>query len=529
MAKRGELLDVKLGLRGHALVSRTIPTVAQGIFDGWEELLRPFRHSRVFICRRHARGPEEDAMNATTHENLPTVVIGAGPVGLAAAAHLLSRGMVPLVLEAGDDVAANVRDWGHVRLFSPWRYDVDKVAAKLLEAEGWRAPPPDELPTGGELVARYLRPLANVFAARGQIRFGYRVVAVTRVGTDKVRTKDRERSPFVLRVRDRHGVESDVLARAVVDASGTWATPNPVGAAGLPAIGEPELADRIRYGIPDVTGDERARYEGKTTLVVGAGHSAANAILSLVELAEESRATRVAWSTRGQDLKRVFGGGDADGLPARGALGARLRELVASGRLELVTGFSILAITRSSHGGTLEVSGLRDGAPHRMGNIDTVIAATGQRPDLSTTRELRVELDPWLESAKQIGPLIDPNEHSCGTVRPHGAIELAHPEPNFYVIGSKSYGRAPTFLLATGYEQARSVVAMLAGDREAATRVELDLPETGVCSINREDSGESCCAVPAADTKAKRAADAPTGASCCGPVPAARPAASCCG
>lgn len=164
-----------------------------------------------------------------------------------------------------------------------------------------------------------------------------------------------------------------------------------------------------------------------------------------------------------------------------------------------------------------------------MDNIDTIIAATGQRPDLSTTRELRLELDPWLESAKQIGPLIDPNEHSCGTVRPHGAIELAHPEPDFYVIGSKSYGRAPTFLLATGYEQARSVVAMLAGDREAATRVELDLPETGVCSINREDGGESCCAIPAADAKAKRGAAVPAGASCCGPVPAARPAASCCG
>ena len=127
---------------------------------------------------------------------------------------------------------------------------------------------------------------------------------------------------------------------------------------------------------------------------------------------------------------------------------------------------------------------------------------------MSLTRELRLALDPALECATALGPLIDPNEHSCGTVRPHGARELAHPEPNFYIIGSKSYGRAPTFLLATGYEQARSVAAMLAGDVEAAERVELELPETGVC-------------------KATLAPDEESGGGCC--VPAAAPAATCCG
>ena len=101
--------------------------------------------------------------------------------------------------------------------------------------------------------------------------------------------------------------------------------------------------------------------------------------------------------------------------------------------------------------------------------------------------EVRLRLDPWLECPTALGPLIDPNEHSCGTVRPHGARELAHPEKDFYVVGMKSYGRAPTFLLATGYEQARSVVAMLAGDVAAAERVELVLPETGVCSTTRRE------------------------------------------
>ena len=117
-------------------------------------------------------------------------------------------------------------------------------------------------------------------------------------------------------------------------------------------------------------------------------------------------------------------------------------------------------------------------------DVDEVIVCTGFRPDLEMLREVRLGLDPWLECATALGPLIDPNEHSCGTVRPHGARELAHPEKDFYIVGMKSYGRAPTFLLATGYEQARSVVAMLAGDVAAAERVELVLPETGVCSTH---------------------------------------------
>jgi thioredoxin reductase len=434
------------------------------------------------------------------------VVIGAGPIGLAAAAHLVSRGKYPLVLEAGDDVATNVRDWGHVRLFSPWRYNVDKIAANLLEAEGWRAPNPDELPTGGELVERYLRPLADVLARSDHLRFGHRVLGVTRLATDKVKTRDRNTAPFVIRVRDRIGREQDVLAHAVIDASGTWATPNPIGAAGLPALGEAALGERIHYGIPDVLGRDRARYEGKRTLVVGAGHSAANAIVALVELATDNHATEVVWATRSQELRRVFGGAESDGLPARGALGVRLRDLVESRRLELVRGFSILAVTPSTSGDSIAVSGTRESEPYQIANVDAIIAATGQRPDLAVTRELRLELDPLLEASKQLGPLIDPNEHSCGTVRPHGAIELGHPEANFYVIGAKSYGRAPTFLLTTGYEQARSVVAMLVGDREAALRVELELPETGVCTTDSADSGESCCAPASGGSTA----------SCCG-------------
>jgi hypothetical protein len=419
--------------------------------------------------------------------NLPIAVLGAGPVGLAAAAHLLERGLQPLVLEASDEVAASVRDWGHVRLFSPWRFNVDKAALRLLEASGWQAPPPDALPTGDELYQQYLRPLAELPALRDRLQLGHRVVALARVGMDKIRTKGREHAPFLIRTE-----RGEFAARAVIDASGTWGHPNPLGATGLPALGEREHAARIHYGIPDVLGRDRERYLGRTTLVVGAGHSAANSILALAELARLDPRTTIHWAVRGENLTRVFGGGEGDALPARGQLGTELRQMVEQGRLSLWKSARIESVRERE--GRLEVAGTQAGEPFVRDGIDAIIAATGQRPDLEPLRELRLSLDAALECVSALGPLIDPNEHSCGTVRPHGARELAQPEQGLYVVGSKSYGRAPTFLLATGYEQARSVVAMLAGDVAAAERVELELPETGVCSVPVVETKSSCCA-----------------------------------
>jgi hypothetical protein len=189
------------------------------------------------------------------------------------------------------------------------------------------------------------------------------------------------------------------------------------------------------------------------------------------------------WSVRSPVLNRVFGGGDSDALSARGALGSALRALRDSGAMTFQAGLRVTRIEQSS--GKLSVIGLdAKGQQQRLEDIDEIVCATGQRPDLELTRELRVKLDPWLECNEALGPLIDPNLHSCGTVRPHGHRELGHPETGFYTVGVKSYGRAPTFLMVTGFEQVRSVVAALAGDLEAADRVELDLPQTGVCSVS---------------------------------------------
>ncbi len=425
------------------------------------------------------------------HSTLPVVVIGAGPIGLAAAVHLLGRGDTPLVLEAGPTVGASIAAWAHVRVFSPWAYDLDPACQALLEAHGWTAPPADDYPTGQELLDRYLFPLAALPEVQPHLRLGARVTGVARQGRSRLSSAGRASAPFVVRYTTTEG-EAEVLARAVIDASGTYATPNPLGASGLPALGERKHPDRIFYGIPDVLGALRARYAGRRVLVAGSGHSAFNALLDLVRLAETEPGTTLTWVVRRAKLGSLFGGGEADELPERGRLGLRLRALVERGALTLVTGFHAARVT-ATPAGLVVGDGARDLAP-----VDEIIVATGLRPDLTPLRELRLALDEVVESPVALAPLIDPNLHSCGSVPPHGAEELQHPEPDFFIVGMKSYGRAPTFLLRTGYEQVRSVVLALTGDWEAARRIELVLPETGVCNSNGEDGAGSACCPPAA-------------------------------
>jgi thioredoxin reductase len=415
--------------------------------------------------------PAPQAAPAPTGSQIPVVVVGAGPVGLAAAAHLHEQGLPFLVLEAGDTVAASVRQWGHVALFSPWRYNIDAAARRLLDAAGWAAPDDEALPTGAQLVEEYLQPLAKLPAIAPHLRFGAQVVAISRVGTDRVRTAGRADLPFVVRLADG----TELTASAIVDASGTWRSPNPLGVNGLPAHGEAEAGDLIAHALPDVLGADRDAHAGRHTVVVGSGHSAANTLLDLARLAETAAGTQITWAVRGGSAQRAFGGEDADKLPARGALGSGLRALVDTGAVTLVTGFGVHTVRRSDTGVELA------SADGRSIVADLVVAATGFRPDHGVATELRLDLDPILGCTRTLADVIDPNEHSCGTVPPHGHKELGHPEPNYYAVGMKSYGRAPTFLMATGYEQVRSIAAALAGDFDAADDVQLDLPETGVC------------------------------------------------
>ena len=422
-------------------------------------------------------------------------IIGAGPTGLAAAAHALERGLDPIVLEAGDSAGHAVRQWSHVRMFSPWTYNVDKASEILLRETGWNSPDPDQYPIGGELLEHYLEPLATRSRLAEHIQTNSRVISIARVGFDKLKTAGRENAPFEIRYRNGKGPRT-VRADAVIDASGTWGTPNPAGANGLDAIGEAEHAQSIAYGMPDVLGAERARYAGKVVAVLGAGHSAVGTILDLARLKQAEPQTQILWLLRGDNPEKSFGGGANDKLAARGQLGKVFAELVQGGGVQVEAGFRLTHI--SANGEKLRL-GAGSACCGRHMEVDELIVATGFRPDLSFLRELRIALDPALECPPILAPLIDPNLHSCGTVRPHGARELAQPEAGFYFAGMKSYGRAPTFLMMTGYEQVRSIIADIAGDREAAERVELVLPETGVCSrpLIATSESQACCGGPA--------------------------------
>ncbi|MBS4199207.1 FAD-dependent oxidoreductase [Bacillus sp. FJAT-49732] len=426
--------------------------------------------------------------NKKITKQLPVVIIGAGPVGLAAAAHLARRDQSFILLEAGMEVGANIKSWGHIRLFSPWRYNIDKAAMNLLNASGWAQPELENLPTGQELVEQYLQPLSKVPEIIPFVYLNTKVLSIGRKDVDKMKTANRENVPFVIH-SEKNGEYRSFEARAVIDASGTWGNPNPAVSSGVWLADEKSLQEKIYYGIPDILEKEQQRYANKRIAVVGGGHSAINTLLDLAKLKEYYPETEILWILRRQRVEDAYGGEEKDALEARGLLGSRIHNMVDNQQVNVITPFRIQLVRKSGEG--IELIGNQS----RLDGIDEMIVNTGCRPNFSIINELRTSIDSSTESVKALAPLIDPNIHSCGTVRPHGEKELRQPEKDFYIVGAKSYGRAPTFLMATGYEQVRSVAAYLSGDLNAAEKLELDLPETGVCSVNL--NSKSSCDGPA--------------------------------
>ncbi|MGY2874479.1 cation diffusion facilitator CzcD-associated flavoprotein CzcO [Marmoricola sp. URHA0025 HA25] len=427
----------------------------------------------------------------------PVVVIGAGPIGLAAAAQAQARGLAVVVLESGTSAGTSVRSWGHLRLFSAWSELIDPAAAALLGASGWLAPDAAAYPTGAQWVDEYLQPLADALAATDEVEVLHssRVTGVARSGRDRLVDDGRDHEPFTIHVDGPSGPRL-LAATAVIDASGTWTGPNPLGGDGLPALGEAEHADRIFHGIPDFRDAQTAaRYAGKHVVVAGTGASAHNVLVGLAAVGAADPGTRVSWLVRRTAPETAFGGGEDDQLAERGALGLRAKAVASSSLVQARTGFRTEAVANGPHG-RLRIGSL-DGQV--VEDVDEVIVVTGFRPDLSFLTEVRLDLDPVLSAPRRLAPLVDPNVHSCGTVSPHGAAELAQPEPGLYLAGMKSYGRATSFLALTGFEQVRSVVAAIDGDHDAAARVELVLPESGVCGGSglfdaAGTTGPGCCA-----------------------------------
>ena len=400
-------------------------------------------------------------------------VIGAGPIGLEAAAAALERGFDVHVFERGE-VGSHPIAWGHVRMFTPWRMNLGPRSSALLFTSGWSAPDPESFPTGLELAERYLQPFARLPELAGRIHTHSQVVHVGRRGLlkgDSAPAAERRGHPFRFLVRDAGGRESFLHAFAVIDASGVYGQPNWAGDGGIPARGELYLAPQISYHLDDVRGLRRERHAGKRTLVIGAGASAATVVTDLVRLADEAPGTSVLWVTR-KLAAEIYRQIPNDPLPERRALHDRARALAAGGHPAVahLGGARVDALQFNSATHRYRIT-LAPGEGTRVEEADQVIVSTGFGPDNSIYRELLVhECYSSLGPMKLSAALQGSGATDCLTTPAFGVEALTNPEPDFYILGNKSYGRSNNFLLETGFKQVTEVIGKLAAETEIPVR-----------------------------------------------------------
>ena len=399
---------------------------------------------------------------------LEIAIIGAGPIGLEAAIYASCLGHRPTVyerLEAG----ANIRRWGFLRLFSPWKLNTSPLGLAALDAQGLTIPQTEEYPGGDEYCDRYLAPLAAALGDR--VKTGHEILAISRAGllkTEAVGEPERARRPFELLVRSGEGKLETAQAQVVIDASGVYQNHGSLGSGGLPAPGEKEFSEKIAYHIPDVLGSDRPLYEGQSTLLVGAGYSAATIIDSFIELMKTAPGTRLTWArrdTRPEPLPRH----EDDPLPQRDRLAetANLFAQSPPNDCEVLTGIVTARIEESR--GRLEI-GLRGETPaeRRTLEMDRIISMTGYRPDTSIHRELQVHLCYATEGPMKLAAALmgEGSSGDCLAQKELPGDTLSHPEPGFFSAGHKSYGRRSDFLLQTGIEQVRDIFRLVESDED---------------------------------------------------------------
>ncbi len=390
-------------------------------------------------------------------------IVGAGPIGIEAALAALDAGFDVHVFEQGEPGSHPIA-WGHVRMFTPWRMNVGPVTAKYLKAAGWTMPDAGTHPTGLEFATHCLQPAAALPVLQERLHAHAQVVAIGRramLKGDAIGTGARRGQPFRLLVRDQGGRENFLHAFAAIDASGVYANPVRAGEGGLPARQELYLAPQLDYHLVDVLDARRAQFAGKRTMVIGAGASAATSVADLAKLAAEAEGTSVVWVTRTSDVYPEIAG---DPLEVRRTLYARARELATGTNPAIahiggaeVDGFEFNSATHRYR------VALTVGDERRLEEVDRVLVHTGFAPDRSIHRELQIH-ECWASEGLMSLSATLLGATDCLDAAATGIELLKNPEPDFYVLGHKSYGRSPLFLLEHGYAQVEAVIAQLSKD-----------------------------------------------------------------
>jgi len=418
------------------------------------------------------------------HDPPRIAILGAGPIGLEAALYARYLGFQVEILERGESVAANVSSWGHVQLFTPFPMNATSLGVAAIRAQdaSWKSPTAEELLTGAAYQQHYLQPLAKTDLLAGTVQTSTTVLSIGRGGWLKhegIGDPQRAKTPFHILCCDADGEERIHEADIVIDCTGTYGNHNWLGQGGIPARGEKSAAEKIQYGIPDVLDHDRDRYHGKHTLVVGAGYSAATVITQLARLSCESSeaTTRVTWATRCSPERAPISRIPNDRLSSRDRLGEEANRLVAEsdGFLSYLAQTSVVTIAYRTASDDFEVE--FEGAHAGTQTFDRIIANVGYRPDNQIYSELQVHEcyasgGPMKLAAQLLAQKIPGAANDCLDQVSSGPQSLLNPEPNFYVLGSKSYGRGSQFLLSIGFQQIRDLFSMV-GERE-----DLDLYST---------------------------------------------------
>lgn len=397
-------------------------------------------------------------------------ILGSGPAGLEAALYARALGYPVTVYERGKSVATHIRQWGFVKLFTPWRMNVSPLGVETLRCAGLPPPPADEFPTGEEFVHGYLEPIAR--SLQEELRLSTQVVGVSKIGllkTESIGGKRRATIPFRLLV-DFDGHESEETADIVLDATGVYGSPARLGDGGLAAIGERDLDGTVVYHLIDILGSERARFAGKTTLLVGAGFSAATALVDLIVLGQQEPGTRCVWARRTSG-PTPFPTYSADPLPLRARLGVQGNEIAANppSHCRTLSGVAVRAIEKTPDGLRVRFRPVDGGGTDVAVDVDNILAHCGYRPNIDLFRELQIHQCYATEGPMNLAAALlskSGGTSDCLTQSSLGVETIKSPEPLFFILGHKSYGRRNDFLMLVAREQITDVFRLLENDPE---------------------------------------------------------------